>query len=400
LLRLQLGLTQEQLVEGIATKSTLSQIESGKTLASVELLLQIADRLHIGIDELLDNFPLNRKPADVAKIAAHLFQKGSYAAALLFFHKWQEIESDNSNDPAVMLKIGICHAETGDIERAIILLETVQQLAAMKGDCVTRYQSLDHLGKIYYDAGNFHLAQHYWVRALERTAAAAELDGELIWRLHNRIGVAYFELGEHETAIDHFYRGMEWIQEEAYMSQRAISMINVASCLKYLQQYERAGEMFRMLRQEETELEPLLYSIIRLHYGVYLAATGRLSEALMPLQEARQEFVKVNEVACVRQVDNELADVYRRIGEFDKSKQILEQLLGQLTNQDIEYAQAKRIMGLLHSDIGNYEAALLCLQQALQLFEAQGRTGEVKVMQDIIAENLTRNTDHGIQYRS
>lgn len=399
-LRLQLGVTQEQLVGGIATKSTLSQIESGKTLPSIDLLLQIADRLHIGIEELLTDFPMQRKSAELIKIADHLFRKGNFASAMRFYQNWRQLDSESDNNAAIMLKIGICYQETGQIEKAVHLLERVQQMAALQHDCVTRYLTLDHLGKLYYDTGNYHLALHYWLRALERKPAPDQLDGELVWRLLNRIGVAYFELGEHQTAIDHFYEALDWIQGDEFVSQRAISMINVASCLKYLQQYERAAEMYRLLRQEETELEPLLFSIVRLHYGVYLAAIGRYSQALTVFYEARCKFAELNEGACMNQVDNELADVYRRIGEFDKSTEILQRLLGQLLPDDIEYAQAQLTMGLLLSDQGQREAAMASLQRALQLFEAQGRTGQVRLMQEIISEFLQAVTHPDNQYRS
>ncbi|MGB8954379.1 MAG: helix-turn-helix transcriptional regulator, partial [Tumebacillaceae bacterium] len=52
-MRLQRGLSQSALAAGLASKSMMSQIESGKSRPSRELLERFADRLGIALEELL-----------------------------------------------------------------------------------------------------------------------------------------------------------------------------------------------------------------------------------------------------------------------------------------------------------------------------------------------------------
>lgn len=51
------GISQEKLAELVdLSLSSISRLETGRTMVSVEKLLRIADALNVGIDELLADF--------------------------------------------------------------------------------------------------------------------------------------------------------------------------------------------------------------------------------------------------------------------------------------------------------------------------------------------------------
>lgn len=58
--RLDKGISQETLAELAETSlSCISRLETGKTMVSVEKLLQIADALNVGVDNLLQDYIYN-----------------------------------------------------------------------------------------------------------------------------------------------------------------------------------------------------------------------------------------------------------------------------------------------------------------------------------------------------
>ena len=58
------GISQEKLAELVDSLSSISRLETGRTMVSVEKLLRIADALNVGIDELLADFIQGAKPEE------------------------------------------------------------------------------------------------------------------------------------------------------------------------------------------------------------------------------------------------------------------------------------------------------------------------------------------------
>jgi len=54
--RLQRGLSQRELADGIGSAAHISRLERGRCLASPDLLLQLAERLEVNIDDLVRSY--------------------------------------------------------------------------------------------------------------------------------------------------------------------------------------------------------------------------------------------------------------------------------------------------------------------------------------------------------
>lgn len=61
-MRLEKGLTQAELAEGICTQANISNLESNTTMPSLVLLLEIGERLNIGFSELSDYVDYTKNP--------------------------------------------------------------------------------------------------------------------------------------------------------------------------------------------------------------------------------------------------------------------------------------------------------------------------------------------------
>lgn len=393
LLRRTKGWTQEQLVQGIAKKSTISQIESGKASPSLDLLLQIAERLDVSMGELLQDVTWERKTPDLLKLANILFDKREYAYALQYFKLYQSEANDQEENLEFLWKMAICLAESGETERALAVLEHVRMLAVSRNDCYWRFQTLVQIGQFYYKQSNNKVALHYWLKAKDRIPFTKDLDFEQKWNLHNRIGVIYFYLGDHEKAVQFYLEGLEWVTEPEFYTQRSITLMNLAISLKHLGDYERAEEMYQKLEQVQGELEPLIHAYIHFHYAIFLSVVGKYKEALHLFASVRKRFTELREEEQLVVIDSEIADVYRRQRNYVKAMEVCTSLLESIPQDHPEYGYIQRTMGLIHMNQEKYDDAVGFLTTALHLFEQQGRVGYVKATHEYLADCLRRKKE-------
>ncbi|MFC4767910.1 tetratricopeptide repeat protein [Effusibacillus consociatus] len=378
LFRQSKGFTQEQLVEGIAKKSTLSQIESGKASPSIELLLQIADRLDVGIGELLKDVTWDRRPSDLLKLANVLFDKQEYSIALTYFQQVRSEEMEEEEDPSYLYKLSICYTETGDADQALLMLERLVALAVSRGLHTWRGQAFQQIGQVYFKQQNYKLAEHYWLKAEDRISLLEDPDPAQTARLFNRLGVVNFYLGEHEKSVEYYLKALEILNGSEYVFQQSITMMNMAISLNSLGDYERAAEMYQKLENVNEEVGPLVYAIIRFHYAVFLADTGRYKAAEKLFLEVRQRFEEMGEESWLAEVDTEIAELCLKRGDYENSLKLCERLLDQLSADHSEYGNVQRIQGLIHMEQGQYEKAIPAFVSALQFFERLGRLDQVR----------------------
>ncbi len=393
LLRQKKGWTQEKLVAGLAKKSTLSQIESGKASPSIELLWQIAERLEVSVGELLKGVHWERKPSDLLKLATVLFEKQEYVSALQYFQLYQSEVKEVEEDPDLLRKLAICLTETGDYGQSLFVSEKLQAFAINKGEPFWRFQALIQIGHVYFKQSNKKLALHYWLKAKDRMDSVDSLQTEQKWSLYNRIGVAYFYLGDHENAVRYYMQALTWLENSVYFNQQSITLMNLAISLKHLGDYDRAEEMYQKVSEVQGEIEPLIHAIILFHYAIFLSVVGRFEEALNLFREVRARFIELDEKRRVEMVDSEMADVYRRQGNFEQANKICSQLIETLQPDHQEYGYVLRTIGLIHMDQGLHDQAIPYFTTAIQQFEQQGRIGYVKVVTEYLAECLQK-TNH------
>lgn len=87
-LRIELGLTQKELSEGIVTRNMLSRIENGEALPSLSTLSEIADRLNVKIGYLVDDHDDGSKLKNerLLSMIKKEFSEGNYALCLQYLN--------------------------------------------------------------------------------------------------------------------------------------------------------------------------------------------------------------------------------------------------------------------------------------------------------------------------
>ena len=107
--RLEAGLSQRQLCEGIVTRNMLSQIENGSAKPSMKTLMQMAERLGKPISFFLEERAVLSPNQEVMTQAREGFDREDYAAAIRALETYQS--PDEIYDREFGILWNLCHIE-------------------------------------------------------------------------------------------------------------------------------------------------------------------------------------------------------------------------------------------------------------------------------------------------
>ncbi|CAH0999124.1 hypothetical protein LEM8419_00420 [Neolewinella maritima] len=134
--------------------------------------------------------------------------------------------------------LGYYYLEQGDTDAAAMYLDLAgERIDAADYEAVlglfTLYELLAQQAK---DAGNTELADQAWntAEALTEHFFTTDPVDEDSYAMHEELAYAYYELGYHKTAAEHFHHALEYMPEEAYTAYM------VASCLALTDDTETA----------------------------------------------------------------------------------------------------------------------------------------------------------------
>jgi tetratricopeptide (TPR) repeat protein len=95
-----------------------------------------------------------------------------------------------------------------------------------------------------------------------------------------------------------------------------------------------------------------------------------LSSAAQALDQARDVFIETQSRYDEALVTIELADIVRRLGQFDRARQLIRGVedYPELVNSPAAYGESERCLGLIAADESDADTALHRLERAIKLF--------------------------------
>lgn len=105
--RMDAGLTQKQLCEGIVTRNMLSQIENGTARPSMATLTEFARRLGKSVSYFLEDTAVVSPNTQVMTQARQLFDSGEYARAAAVLESYREPDGVYDREKQLMEKLCI-----------------------------------------------------------------------------------------------------------------------------------------------------------------------------------------------------------------------------------------------------------------------------------------------------
>ncbi len=377
--RCRVGLTQAQVAGDAVSVGYLSRIESGQRRPNAELLVGIADRLAITVDELLmgvapDRIAELRLQLDHAELA---LVTGSPAEAL-------ESVSRLLSDPAIAelaelrRSAGYVHAGAlealGDLQAAILALEDLAETSPSDLDWI---EGLTALSRCYRQSGELGRAIEVGTQAI-RHLEELELGGldEAI-RLSLTVAAAYYEQGDADYAARLCQRAIERAEANASPVAKAMAYWNSSAIESMRGNASTALPMARRaLAVIEATDDARNIARLRTQLGILqlLLDPPQPREALEVLTRAAEELAFTN-AGSADLADNRLAQARARflLGDVEGApRQATEIGTAVRSNMPLLAADAFALLGQIAVQEAALDTARSHFQEAVLLLSAVG----------------------------
>nr|WP_236588104.1 helix-turn-helix transcriptional regulator [Tumebacillus amylolyticus] len=377
-LRQQAGLSQRELADGLVHKSMISQIESGRTHPSHELLRHLALRLGADPDHLLPVLQDDQERLARYKRAQAFFTLHHYAQALPLLEDCLPVSNPAWNPYDLHLQIATCHHWLEQYLAALLHLDAALTIAIAED----RREDVLHLhiriGETALEAQLWTVAHHRLEFAYRETVQHPERlsPPERLPQLCIALARALAGLDRQEQAVQ------VWLEA----SQRATAL-DVSQSVQLRLEAEIAaglGKTYAQLgkfREAELQLERAqsLYEKgwlksqavrMRLQRAVLLAESGRLHEALQWLEECRDLAERERHPVLQAEVLHGQAEAWMQAGRLFRARECAERAVHLLTEarREGELVTAYQLLSAIEKRLGHYRRASECLTRSQELF--------------------------------
>ncbi|WP_029421651.1 helix-turn-helix domain-containing protein [Alicyclobacillus macrosporangiidus] len=234
-IRLQRGMTQSDLGEGLVSSSMISQIEADRTRPSYPLLTALANRLGMPVEYFLDDLGDKFTLQAYLRLGEYFVRRQQPARAVEALQAAPTPETPGLMRQDYLLSFAQAWRGVGDTQRATACLEELREHALRAQDQRLLFHVRKEAGRLEYDMGNLDGAMHEWRKALELGEELAQDDppapvmlradmGELCLSLYT----LHAQRGEWSAALSVLQRGAELCREFTRLHDVADALVNEA----------------------------------------------------------------------------------------------------------------------------------------------------------------------------
>ena len=373
-LRTEKGLTQKELADPHYTHAYISTIEAGRRMPSRAALDHLAEKLEVGVEELLTGRPPDLVPQLQLKLqeTRRRVSAGEFEEADAEFAR---VARDAKRYQLTRIEAkaeqgrGLAAERSGNLEIAVEHYETAE--AILDGESpVTRADAVAGRARCLQMLGDTRYAAYILESLLEMLERRELRDPTALGRLHASLVAAYFELGLYKKAGSSADQALKLAPQMEDPEALAAMHINAARVLLHEGRSVDAEESLR--RAEELYKQLDLQSETGSAYlaqGYIIAREGRLDEAREKLRLAIQHFERYPNPVDEATATNELARLERMDGRIEVALGLLDRSIALLVDSDVaELALAHRERGLCLGE-GDPIAAEKSLRTAIELYE-------------------------------
>jgi tetratricopeptide (TPR) repeat protein len=325
-LRVQKGLTQQQVAEPAYTPAYVSTIEAGRRAPSERALDHFARRLGVTSDELITGVPSSFEAEAVMRLhdgwrAVYL---GRYAEAKKSF---SSVDKDARRFKRPILRaravagMARCAEREGQTADALRLYEQALELFEHDAPLPASVEAVAGIARCHQLSGDTRLALHVlesYLLELERQelpdpAALMRINASLVW--------PYTELGLDEKANEAAQKALKLQNRVGEPEDVAGMHLNVARALlnmgradDALESLGKAEEIYRDLNWQ-TEI-----ARAKTNRGIVYITEGNLVAARDELTAALDTFKSVGFILDEARTLNELGRLERRLGDLDTAR--------------------------------------------------------------------------------
>ncbi|MEU8964051.1 helix-turn-helix transcriptional regulator [Streptomyces sp. NPDC048491] len=395
-LRSQLGLTQRQLAEPAYTPAYVSTLESGKVRPSEAALRHLAERLRTTYEELTTGRPA--RLATELRLGLTDAQRAlatgeADEAAVRFRRLLTEAELHHLDEERAeaLLGLGDCALETGELTDAVRHFEAAEQLMAAE-PLPRRVRAVRGRAVAHILAGELRYACYVLESAIDELGTSGLADPEALVLLYAAIIGPYLDMGAQARAA----RAAELALALApQVSDPALVAGMHRQVARTFLAEGRLADADASLAKAQSIYRQLCLrtDLAHCHWmrGYVYAQQAQLERAERELRTARDMLAAKRAALFTAQVEVELADVLRRLGQHEESMALLAPLT-ELGDQHgaVHAGGAHRLLGLIREEQGDAEAAEEHYVTALGLLERSGASGDLADLCRLLGDLLRR----------
>jgi tetratricopeptide (TPR) repeat protein len=386
-LRADRGLTQKQLAEPEYTAAYVSTLEAGKVRPSETALRYFAEKLGTSFRELSTGVPAEvrvRLQTALTEVRALLYSAGTAEAEAGLVAPLAEAEQYGIADIRADLLVarGDCSLRRGAVAEATADFELAELLLADE-PLPRRAGALHGRARALQQAGELRYACYLMERTIDELNEQGLPDPQVLVRLYGCLITIYLDMGAHERAG----KAADGALALAGTVEDPIAVANlhcvVARSLATQARFDEAEAYLVKAQAAYNELADR-NDLALCHWmrGYLFTQHDRLPEARAELERARQMLRGGGAEFHSIQVEVELADVRRRLGEGRDAAESLTAVLAQLGpgRGAVHAAAAHRLLGMIAEDGGAPDAAAVAeghYTTAIGLQEQAGVGGDL-----------------------
>ncbi|XP_046855133.1 uncharacterized protein LOC124448164 [Xenia sp. Carnegie-2017] len=273
--------------------------------------------------------------------------------------------------------------------------------------------SLNNLGNVYSDTGNFDKAIEFHEKALEiRKQSLGPNHVDVAWSINN-LGNVYKDTGNYDKAVEFHEKALE-IRKQSLGPNHvdvATSLNNLGNVYSYTGNYDKAIEFHeKALEIRKQSLGPNHVDVAGSlnNLGNVYKDTGNYDKAVEFHKKAlgiRKQSLGPNHVDVAGSLNN-LGNVYNNTGNYDKAIEFHEKALEikkqSLGPNHVDVASSLNNLGLVLHETGNYDKAIEFHEKALEIHKQSLGPNHVNVATSL--NNLgnvysdTGNYDKAIEF--
>lgn len=286
-----------------------------------------------------------------AQIGSLMFKQRRYDEAEDALLRASQIDPVNAR---IHYSLGSVYEEQDKMERALVSYSRATELDPKYGDA---YRALGH---IYAKQGDTKGLGQMANQILQLDLSPTDQ-----YEAHLLIAQAYQEAELYEWAIDHLNKAVS-LNSERLDSYTALGLI-----FETQQRWEKARGVYEKIGQLSPESQPDVH--FRLGQLFVLEQNPEEAEKEFELAKGSVKESSDERIAWLRTAYLIIASIYRKHGKLEAMRKACAEVLSQLQSDHSPDQDALRHRGLASLMLGQYEAAVDALRQALQSNEADAR---------------------------
>jgi tetratricopeptide (TPR) repeat protein len=391
-IRLEKGISQEKLAEGICSNSVVSHIETDRQYPSAHIWGKLAERLGVPVYEIMGEKENQMETSFQLDMIRVYIEKGEYAHAFTLIDELQGRQQLLEHQRVdLLLQRAECSINSGRMKEAIeILLPFVERQDIQQTvDDLTLCDSYNKLGKGYFKLRDFEKAYAAFERGYRITLKFSDL-GTVAANVTYNLGLTCSHLGYKED-------GRRFL-EKAHQFYKSVSDIkNIADTLFAIAISSGDVSQLNTVRSLYESMNLIRESIVvRQHYAFHVESKINYENAINEFRDTAMRFESLGDIGmsvytlsravavCLDHDDLELASelceesIERRerinedstfaLGYFYKVKAALNLRLNRFEECISDAKRASDICAIM----GMYAESAEALQLSARAFEFQG----------------------------